>query len=128
MTDKVPKTTNIYYCSVCDYNTSRKSQYDRHILTGKHIRMTNNDANVPNSSKLYNCDCGKIYKYRQGLFAHRKICNYQCSDNDDLTSQPITSNIDATLVMELLKQNSDFKQMMIEQNKQILDKNEKITE
>jgi len=129
MTEKVPESMHNYCCSICDYNTCRKSQYDRHLTTGKHIRMTNNDENVLKSSKPYSCECGKTYKYRQGLFTHRKICHFQCSDNDDSSiSQPMTNNIDATLVMELLKQNSEFKHMMIEQNRHILDQNEKITE
>ena len=32
----VPKSSNNYICELCDYYTSRKSQYDRHILTSKH--------------------------------------------------------------------------------------------
>jgi len=33
---EVPKSSVNFYCEKCDYNTCRKSQYERHILTPKH--------------------------------------------------------------------------------------------
>jgi len=75
---KVPKSSDIFCCKNCDYITSRISQYNRHILTAKHKMMTDNDENddkkVPKSSDKFICICGKQYKYRQGLFTHKKIC------------------------------------------------------
>ena len=36
---KVPKN---FYCIYCDYSTCKNSQYERHILTDKHQRITKN--------------------------------------------------------------------------------------
>jgi len=70
MSEKVvPK----FYCKVCDYSTSRKHDYDKHILTRKHELLTKTDANTT-KCRLYRCECGKTYKHRQSLFTHVKKC------------------------------------------------------
>ena len=43
-----------YYCECCDYTTSRKSQYDRHLNTRKHIMSTNVNKFGSESSNGYN--------------------------------------------------------------------------
>ena len=74
---KVPKSSKNYYCEKCDFKCSRKSQYDRHLLTLKHQNgykmVTNGDNKVPKSS-IYECECGNTYKHRQGLSRHKNIC------------------------------------------------------
>ena len=58
--EKVPKRFEKYYCSSCDYNTVRKSQYERHLLTRKHKLLNNTNKKVPKSSdqNSYHCSCG----------------------------------------------------------------------
>jgi hypothetical protein len=79
MDDKnVPKCSEKFGCLICDYYTSRKSQYDRHVLSDKHKKVSKDDAksykNVPKCSETYYCNCGKEYKHRQGLWKHKKKC------------------------------------------------------
>ena len=119
MTDLVPFSSLKLECKICDYCTSRSSQYVRHLTTAKHVRMTANVKNVPNSS-VHICDCGKEYKYRQGLFSHRK----KCDSSGPTISAPVPSadsvpHFDTALVIELLKQNQEFKALMLEQSKQL---------
>jgi len=74
------KVAQKIYCYYCDYNTSRQTNYDKHILTSKHQRMTedyNGGQKVAKSSQkvdihTFKCECGKIYKHRQGLWKHKK--------------------------------------------------------
>ena len=122
MTDLVPFSSLKLECKICDYYTSRSSQYARHITTAKHIRMTTDAKNVQNSS-AYTCDCGKEYKYRQGLFSHRKKC-YASFQNQLALTPPTAETVpqfDAALVLELLKQNQEFKELIAEQNKQMIE-------
>ena len=63
--------SNKYICKVCDYSTSVKSNYDKHLLTIKHIRTTK----TTNSSHF--CTCGKLYSNRQNLYRHKKLCKYE---------------------------------------------------
>ena len=65
-----------FSCEKCDFTCSRKSQYDRHLSTGKHETLTNTYTESSNKFHTHTCSCGKKYKYRQSLYSHKKKCNY----------------------------------------------------
>ena len=116
----------LFTCSHCDYNTSRKSQYERHLLTAKHKNTYNDLQNglqkVQKSSK-FTCNCGKEYLHRQSLYKHKLTCN-STPENITITVEehPPENNQSSTdLILELLKQNQEFKELIIEQNKQMLE-------
>ena len=115
VTNKLPKQAPLYYCESCDFNSSKKSNYDIHLTTAKHKKITNDDNNQ--SIKSHICKCGKEFKYRQGLSRHRKTCVEPCQIEPP--PQP-SSQVDMMVVLELLKQNQEFKDLLIEQNKQML--------
>ncbi len=78
MTKRCKKSEAEFYCEKCDYSTSRKSSLDRHFLTAKHQM---DDKKVQKGARLefvnsekFVCECGKSYKFRQGLFKHKKSC------------------------------------------------------
>jgi len=70
---KVPKNgSKKYYCELCDYNTSRESQYNRHLSTRKHKMELNG---IKKSSKDFLCKyCGKKYQTQSGLWKHENKC------------------------------------------------------
>jgi len=109
---KVPKSSENFCCIKCDYYTSRKSQYDRHILTDKHIKVAKDDAtsykNVPKSSETYYCNCGKEYKHRQGLWKHKKTCVI------DTEPEIVKPNEKDDLINYLIKENQEFKNLILE--------------
>jgi hypothetical protein len=74
MLQKTPKNAEKFCCEHCDYSTSRKSQYDRHLATDKHKTVINLLNLEQNSSKMFKCICGKSYKYDSGYYRHKKIC------------------------------------------------------
>ena len=122
-TDLVPESSIKYVCNICDYFTSRKSQYDRHITTAKHQNLqkaTKINNLVPESSTSFLCNCGKKYKDRTGLWRHKKKCikteniNNDNEDDDDEEDSPGKNKI----IMNIIKQNQEFKDLIIEQNKQ----------
>ena len=87
-----------YHCNICDYNTVRKSSYDKHLLTAKHQKKLQGDAKVAKSCKIIETDfickkCEKQYISRNGLWKHNKVC-IGTSDKD--------------LIIMLLKQNSEL--------------------
>ena len=77
------KVPIIYSCEACDYNTSRKSQWDRHILTAKHLRFTNDDDMFTEKvHKEFRCEhCNKVFNFRQSLWRHKKQCK-KIKNND----------------------------------------------
>ena len=82
MSQKSRKNSQKYYCVVCDYYTSRKSDYQKHLTTQKHIKNTLPDVTkmLPKCeksrkkvAKIFVCEnCNKEYKSRKGLWGHKK--------------------------------------------------------
>ena len=111
------KCSNKFYCELCDYKCSKQSVFNKHLTTRKHIN--NNDNNAKMSQKcptLYECEfCPKIFKDRAGLWRHNKKCN----EDTQKQLEPPERNTDSAMILELLKQNQEFKQLMIDQSKQI---------
>ena len=107
----VPNRSKNFTCETCNYNTSRESQFHRHILTAKHQKMTMNDNKVQESSKNYTCKCGNMYKYRQGLHNHRMKCTF--------ITESVKNDMNAGLILEIIKENQEFKELIVIQNAQI---------
>jgi len=101
------KKFQIFKCTDCDYSTSRKSQYDRHLSTLKHKKETNVAKIAEKEDKIvlpgsYLCECGKEYKYRQGLWKHSKICEFKKSSEKSVEEDDDNSNL-KLLTSELVK-------------------------
>jgi hypothetical protein len=113
------KSSKKFHCEKCDYTTSRKSQYDRHILTDKHKMDDKEDKKVPKSSAPYFCVCGKDYTYRQGLWKHQKICKNALlmDQNDDYNEIKMLTN----LVLDVVKQNKELATQNNELTNKIVD-------
>jgi len=121
------KSSHFFCCEKCDYITCRKSQYDRHILTPKHKNASNCYVLASkNVQKKFNCICGKEHKHDSSYYKHKKFCKFVeptihtfANIIDDAT------NNNNTVIMELLKQNQEFKDLIIEQNKKLIELAEK---
>jgi hypothetical protein len=113
----VPKSSIMFECKICDYSTSRQSQHDRHLLTDKHKNRQKSTMSDKESSD-YICHCGKIYKERTGLWRHKKKCLQRIKNHK--SNLPTSENVES-LVQYLMKENSDFKQLIIDQNKQMIE-------
>ncbi|MCJ7801799.1 MAG: hypothetical protein MUP82_05525 [Candidatus Marinimicrobia bacterium] len=113
MSQKIPK---IFDCKNCDYYTSNKKDYDKHLLTSKHNKMTNGsnmeEMEVEKIPK-YTCECSKTFKTHGGLWKHKKKC-----DNNNIvteTNMASSNQIDEvkSLMNYLMKENSELKHMMM---------------
>jgi hypothetical protein len=122
------KVAEKLYCKHCDYTTDRKWCYDKHILTAKHkIRTNMNNLQhlviAINECKEYKCDCGKKYNHASSLWNHKQKCLKLSTQIEE--SAPKSLQVDdpmqTNLILELVKQNQEFKQLLIEQNKTILE-------
>ena len=125
---KVAKVAKKFECKKCDYNTSRKSNYEKHLHSITHFKKINNVLPIKEINKEYKCEfCEKIYQSNNGLWLHKKKCN----DASIITKSSEISEIQSlsNLVVEVVKQNQEFQKMITEQNKQIvlLSKNTNIT-
>jgi len=130
LTQKSQKVAKKFYCKECDYECCKGSDYNKHILTRKHLMLTGEVKNADEMSpKLgFTCECGKNFKHKQSLHRHKKSCNKtenECShkqletsvEKENTNVRP--SQIDTNLVLQLLKENNDFKTLIMEQSQQM---------
>ena len=113
------KSSNNIYCKSCDYSTSRQSQYDRHLTTLKHQRLTNTNAE-PQKVQDHKCSyCDKSYNHKSSLCKHVKMClNKPQQQQQQVQIQQPHPPIDTTFVIELLKQNQELQKSLIELSKE----------
>jgi len=117
--------SKIYSCIKCDYKTVKNSEWLKHILTRKHIDRTNleqNDTKCDEKAK-YKCNkCEKTYKARNSLWYHEKKCENKKAENEKIDEEnPQMFTLLLTQNMELIKQNQEFKDLLAEQHKSIID-------
>lgn len=87
-----------FICLKCDYECSSKFLWEQHCSTQKHKRQ---HLATPGNAKYasYICEgCGREYKQRSGLWRHRKKCNGNETQQED--------------VLTLANENSDLKELM----------------
>jgi hypothetical protein len=110
-TKKSPKSPNIFTCEKCDYICFKQSEWYKHTLTRKHQKSTIMDINTT----IFICEkCNKKYKDRSGLWRHKNKCTTP-EEPDKITD---IGNVTPELIIEIIKQNQEFKDMLIEQGKQ----------
>ena len=124
----MPKLCPNYACIICDYTTSKKSSFDKHVLSAKHQKRTK--GNVLESfgnqimpklcSAKYTCEkCNKEFKNRSGLWKHRtKVCKI-VENTPEIKS--LNEPTDKELIMLLIKENSELKNIMVEQQNLIME-------
>ena len=132
---KAEKGGQIFICKECDYNTCEFSKFNRHLLTDKHKRITfglhlggKKAEKAENEEKAENdtinvCICGNSYKYRQGLWKHRKKCIKFIkitSESDSEETEKKEPTMDANLLKLILENNTEnIKNIMMEVCKQM---------
>ena len=99
-----------YICEKCNFECSKKSNYNLHVSTAKHGRQQ--------SSSIINkfvCDiCNKQYKDRSGLWRHKKKCTAQePATVTEETTTIISSSEDKLLIEQLMKSNNELKNMFV---------------
>jgi len=113
----VQESSKKFCCKKCNYYTSRKSQYDRHLLTLKHEKITNDnnlEQKVPNE---FICECRKKYNYLSGLSKHRKTCKREKKETAIIENE---ENLDyKSMFFEIIKKNNEFQDLLMKQSQQI---------
>jgi len=121
-----PEVATRFYCTKCCYATDKKSSYDKHNLALKHknakhtAQLTNKKC--PKVAKIFVCDCGKEYIHQSSLWNHKQKCKINSVPDTSVVQQEVlkpqtdvpNNIITSELVMELLKQNNEFKSLIVE--------------
>ena len=104
-TDFSQKIPTYFECKYCDYNTSNKKDYTKHLTTAKHQKSTFVNKKSQKIPTPYNCECGKIYKDRSGLWRHKKICEQKTNTERNEQNE---------LIIMLIKENTELKHMVLD--------------
>jgi hypothetical protein len=132
------KLADYFECTECDYVSCRRSNYEIHMLSRKHILATHGNKNKQIIS--LRCEfCNKDYKDRTGLWRHKKKCvelftknttniynidNNICKDENNILDKSFDKDVILMLIKqnsELVKENSEFKNMMLDQQTMMME-------
>ena len=121
---KSSKSSTIFICKCCDYSTSKKCNYIKHLKTKKHIKksLSKSYPNEMDNKKVANryfCECGKSYQFMSGLSKHRKRCS-----KNKLTAVGHNLKKGTTLFSNLKKGTTLFEENLNEINKSGKNENE----
>ena len=123
------KVVKKYVCAICNYSTLKKVDYNKHMLTLKH-----------KNNIMFVCDCGKSYKHHSSLCYHKKKCAYRKTENEKIEKEELepeeTEETEEPeeieeiekeginykeLVMNLLNDNKELRNILLEQNSKIIE-------
>ena len=123
---KSAKSALFFECELCYYNTCKKGDYARHIQTQKH---KNNEILINGATKSleknYVCECGNTYKHNQSLYTHKKKCNNILGEKtisqEDSEKNVFKDSINNNMILKLITENNDIKNLLLLQQQQILE-------
>lgn len=95
------KVVKKYKCENCNYTCSRKYDYEKHIVTRKHILESSGNKRNPQEIKHCCKYCNKVYQDRSGLYKHKQKCKPPPppEENIQTTIDPIEPNSAELLVL-----------------------------
>jgi hypothetical protein len=99
----IAKLAKDFECKKCDYICYKQSDFNKHLSTAKHLKVTNDTINAQKLA-TYKCICGNEYKHRQNLYRHKQTC-----------SEIADANYKNKIIEDLLKQNNELKEIILEQ-------------
>ena len=114
-TEKSLKIAQNFVCEICNYNTYKKFDFDKHLLTKKHKNNEMQQNTTEKSQKVakkHICECGKEYSHHSSLYKHKKICKTKAlivSENTDYKG----------MFMEMVKENKEMRSLLSQQQQQI---------
>ena len=126
---KVAKVAKKFNCECCNYICSKKSDYEKHLITLKHKKREmskmceNGEVKVAEVAEVANeefaCLCGKKYKQKFSLLRHQKKCNYKepvCVEIEKPKEE--RGDLVAILMEELNKKDKQMMELLAEKDKQ----------
>ena len=121
---KDAENANFFECKICRFKCFKNSNWEKHLSTDKHTKLNNtneyNSFNAKIQTQSYICLCGNNYRHQSSLWNHKKKCVASKELQMVKQEEPLVQlqSIDKEMVMEILKQNDDLRNLLVEQNKE----------
>jgi hypothetical protein len=130
-----PLTKNIFYCDFCEYKTGNKKDYKKHVNTEKHKNnekwYTSTGYKIPQNPNIsqpenaFVCICGNQYKFKSGLYRHKKDCKNKLKKYKEEKEE---KDVFMDLFKQQIIENAELKQFIMNQSKQLMDQNKQLIE
>ena len=106
------KLSNKFCCEKCNYITDRKNNFTTHMTSAKHLKELNGTDFKQILSNKFECEiCNRLYATASGLWKHQQ----KCIAEEEIKKPGADENepTDKDLIMLLIKENSELKNMMM---------------
>lgn len=128
-----------YNCSLCDYKTDDKSNFNRHMNANKHRKNVREGTEKPKKykskqpvstvkasknkkTKIYNCDkCGLEFSHSSSASRHKRVCNEKIEIGGDTKILNQRLNVAETQNKQLAEQNERLWKMLENSSNRIND-------
>jgi len=128
-------TKNSYHCTKCIFTATKKSNWNIHIKTKKHITNINDNKSILKSvviengvtKEKYSCLCGSTYMHITSIYKHQKKCkkyNEKLEMEKSIKYEIIPTSIIITneMIMEFMQEIKDQQNILLEQNLELKQK------
>jgi hypothetical protein len=96
-----------FNCPKCDFTCIKKSGWNRHIITAKHIGL---EKHGKQEQIQFICDCGKTYADRSGLWRH----SFKCVHKKENLLEELEGKKETDLIQILINENRELKKLILE--------------
>jgi hypothetical protein len=122
-----------FLCHHCQFITSNKKDFSRHLTTRKHFLSKDGNTFYPKKSQKtpdWACICKKSFTTRNGLWKHQQKCSEHFLLESEKSQNPSTvvkqdhfymNEITPELILRVLEQNKELTNVVLEQNKTIME-------
>jgi hypothetical protein len=121
----------IYDCSYCNFTCNKKSHYDRHLDTKKHLFNIGYVKTDACKGLLYECiKCKKNYSNYKSFYSHKTKCNYKddmITNESVIKSDLINKEEDTTntsnyieIINKLLVDNQELRNFVVGQSQEMM--------
>ena len=111
-----------FICTLCKTETNNKKDFNKHLLTNKHMIRYNQKSLEEKSTEknllLKCCTCDKLYQTRSGLWKHQNSCGVIKHKSNTVVipqTQNTSSNeitVLTNLVLEVVKSNNELQKQI----------------
>ena len=140
-----------FICEKCNFKSSKKNDFNRHILTAKHKKITMDNNFTHFKKEIFKCECSKEFKFLSGLSRHKIKCKFINNENnetskinevnelnelnelnennevDKVNNVNEINNLELkSLVCKLINENNEIKNNIIKEHQELIKENKEL--
>ena len=119
---EIAKCPQIFSCEKCNYFTSKKNHFARHLDTKKHkmlvLEINGNEKGAKKGTEIFVCEkCNKEFKSKSGLWKHKQKCIL--SSQSSLVESNENKEDLKTMIIKIMTDNSEKMNFLMRENQEL---------